>query len=431
MKVVPFYTVITSLLIGMCCIQCTLDEGTPGTSDPALTLQVHTDLSLINLSWTPVKVTGFKEYIILQSSGDIPNSPTPPVGQDVTVLDRINIVNNTTFSTTNILFSPTSCYKLYCSVDDRFMYSSTVCVESSTTIIPGFNDRADHAPGLPQIALFDRSNIKLTAYTDDDGTIFNSIPENNLSFPQLDLSTYQGTNRLYSFDLSFAQVRKYSFPNLTLQDQEFVGESIIGGLAWNNFVFMMLQSTSSGFRILNAETLTTIDSKPGLPGNRNIAVFDGDPILVLEISDVAINRYEVNSVGKVTHSDQFSTSIFQPSTQNTCDISNEYYIGGRLSTIVNKDAEIITSLESGNNVFSQMSRFSPDGTKAAIIVSDFNAVNLEIFDISNLPVATLLKTFSLPNATFADLYFKDNVINVIGVNFNSSSPQTFFLKLPI
>jgi len=43
----------------------------------------------------------------------------------------------------------------------------------------------------------------------------------------------------------------------------------------------------------------------------------------------------------------------------------------------------------------------------------------------------LLKTFSLPNATFADLYFKDNVINVIGVNFNSSSPQTFFLKLPI
>ena len=62
MKVVPFYTVITCLLIGMCCIQCTLDEGTPGTSDPALTLQVHTDLSLINLSWTPVKVTGFKEY---------------------------------------------------------------------------------------------------------------------------------------------------------------------------------------------------------------------------------------------------------------------------------------------------------------------------------------------------------------------------------
>jgi len=152
---------------------------------------------------------------------------------------------------------------------------------------------------------------------------------------------------------------------------------------------------------------------------------------VLEISDVAINRYEVNSVGKVTHSDQFSTSIFQPSTQNTCDISNDYYIGGRLSTIVNKDAEIITSLESGNNVFSQMSRFSPDGTKVAIIVSDLNAVKLDLFDISNLPTVTLLKTYSLPNATFADLYFKDNVINVIGVNFNSSSPQTFFLKLPI
>jgi hypothetical protein len=431
MKVNPFYPVITSLLIGLCCIQCTLDEGDPGTSDPALTLNIDQELSVINLSWAPVKVTGFKEYIILQSAGEIPNSPTPPVSQEVTVLERINIVNDTTFSTTSILFSPTSCYKLYCSVDDRFLYSSTVCIEPSTTIIPGFNDRADHDPDLPQIALFDRSNIKLTAFTDGDGTVFKSIAENNLSFPQLDLSTYQGSNRLFSFDLSFAQVRKYSFPDLSIQDQAFVGESIIGGLAWNNFVFMVLQSTTSGFRILNAETLTTIDSKPGLPGNRNIAVFDGDPIIVLEISDVAIIQYEVNSVGKVIQSNQISATIFQPATQNTCDVNDEYYIGGRLSTIVNKDAEIITSLESGNNVFSQMSRFSPDGTKAAIIVSDFNVVKLEIFDISNLPSVTKSKTYSLPNATYADLYFRDNVINVVGVNFNSSSPQTFFLKFPM
>jgi len=431
MQVNPLYTVITSLLIGMCCIQCTLDEGSPGTTDPALTLQVNPELSLIKLSWTPVKVSGFKEYVILQSSGDIPNSPTPTVDQEVTVLTRINMVNDTTFSTTNILFSPTSCYKLYCKVDDRFMYSSTVCIQQTMTVIPGFNDRADHAPGLEQIALFDRSNFKLTAFTDEDGTIYKSIPENNLSFPQLDLSTYQGTNRLFSFDLSFAQVRKYSFPDLTLLKQQFLGESILGGLAWNNFVFVVLQSTNSGFQVLNAETLGYIDTEPGLAGSRNIAVFEGDPIIVLEIGDVAINRYEVNSLGKVIHTDQFPANLFQPGTQNTCDINNEFYIGGRLSTIVNKDAEIITSLESGANVFSQMCRFSLDGTKAAVIVTDFNVVNLDLFDISNLPVATKLKTFSLPNATYADLYFKDNVIHVIGVNFNSSSPQTFFLKLPI
>jgi hypothetical protein len=396
MKVNPFYTVLTSLLIGMCCIQCTLDEGNPGTSDPALTLRVDSEFSLINLSWTPVKVTGFKEYIILQSSGEIPNSPTPPVGQDVTVLARINIINDTTFSATNILFSPTSCYKLYCKVDERFLYSSTVCIEQSTIITPGFNDRADHAPDVPQIALFDRSNIKLTAFTDEDGTIYKSIPENNLSFPQLDLSTYQGVNRLFSFDLSFAQIRKYTFPDLTLQRQQFTGESILGGLAWNNFVFIVLQSTSVGFQVLDAETLGFIDTEPGLAGSRNIAVFDGDPTIVLEISDLVINRYKVNSIGKVIDTDQFPVNLFQPGTQNTCDINNEFYMGGRLSTIVNKEAEVITSLESGVNVFSQMCRFSPDGTKAAIIVTDFNVVNLDLFDISNLPVATKLKTIVCP-----------------------------------
>jgi hypothetical protein len=429
MKVNPFCLILFSLVIGMSCFQCTLDEGNPGSTDPALTLQIHPELSLINLNWAPVKVTGFKEYVLLQSAGDIPNAPTPTVNQDISVLARINDVNDTTFSSANTLFSPTSCYKLYCSVDDRFMYSGTVCINQTPAIIPGFFDRVDHDKDLPQIAMFDRVNFKLVAYTDADGTIYNSVADNLLSFPQLDLSTYQGSNRLFSFDLSTAQIRKYAFPQLTIQNQKSSSESILGGLAYKNFVFLTTQSTTSGFQILSALTLTTIDSKIGLSGSRNIAVFDGDTTIALEISDAAIIRYQVNSLGKVIDSDQFITGVSQPSSQNTCDVNSDYYIGGRLATIVNKDAELVTSLESGVNAFSQLCRFSPDGAEAAVIVNNNNTVELELFDISNLPAAIKIKTYSLPNATYSDLYFRDNVINVIGVTFNSSA-QTFFLQFP-
>ncbi len=431
MKNKPFYLVLLSLLIGLSCIRCTLDEGNPGSSDPALTLQVHTDLSLINLEWSPVKVTGFKEYIILQSTGDIPNAPTPTVDQDITVLTRTNDINNTTFSTTNVLFSPTSCFKLYCSVDDRFMYSGTVCINQSPVLLPGFYDRVGHDVDLPQIAMFDRVNLRLTAFTDTDASIYNSIEENNLTFPQLDLSTYQGTNRLFTFDLSTSQIRKYSFPELTLQNQINISQTIVGGVAHDNLVFLSLQSNFSGFQVLNAQTLSPLDSKTGLSGSRNLAVFPGDPQVVLEISDAAINRYEINSLGKVITTDQFITGVNQPSSQNTCDVNSNYYIGGRFATMVNKEAEVVTSLENGINAFVQLSRFSPDGTQAAVISNNNNAVNLELFDITNLPAAMLIKSYTLPNASFSDLFFRDEVINVIGVSFNSSSPQTFFLKFPM
>jgi len=431
MKKYPFYPVLFSLLIGLSCMQCTLDEGNPGSSNPALTLSIQPELSILHLNWQPVRTTGFKEYILLQSAGDIPNSPTPIINQDVTVLTRINEINTTTFSTTNILFASHSCYKLYCSIDDRFIYSGTVCADQPTTIIPGFFDRVGHDVNLPQIAMFDRVNIRLVAFDDSNDIITNSIPENNLSFPQLDLSVYEGTNRLFSYDLSSPQIRKYSFPELLLQNQRFLGETVFGGLAWKNFVFMAFQNSSNGFQILNASTFATIDTKQGLTSNRNIAVFEGDPLIVLEIADAAIIRYQVNAQGKVIQADQFSTGAPQPGTQNTCDFNTDYYIGGRLGSIINREAEVVTSLQNGVNAFTQFCRFTPDGTEAITIASNNVSTNLEIYDITNVLTPVKIKSYTLPNATFSDLYIRNGVLNLIGVNFNSSSPQTFFLQFPL
>ena len=430
MKINHLILVLIIITLSMSFVQCTLDEGTPGSNDPALTLQVHNELSLITLDWEPVKVTGFKEYIILQSTAEIPNSPTPPISQDVTVLTRINQVDITSFSTTNTLLTPVNCYKLYCSVDDRFMYSGSVCINQTNPVIPGFFDRADHDENLPQVAMFDRVNIQLVALNTTTGIVDNSIPESNMSFPQLDLSTFQGNARLFSFDLSSPQIRRYTFPDLVLLNQKFLSQSIFGGLAWKDFIFLLNQNGGFGFQVLNAETLNVIDNQNGLGGSRNIAVFERDPLSVLEIGDAGIIRYNINSLGKVVTSDQFITGAQQPGTQNTCDVNDEYYVGGRFATIINKDASVITNLASGLNSFTQLCRFSPDGSEVALIINNVNLVELQIFDISDLPATSKIQTYNLPVATYADMFYKDNAINVIGVSFNSSSPQTFLLKFP-
>jgi len=430
MKINHLILVLITITMGISFVQCTLDEGNPGTNSPALTLQAHSELSLITLDWEPVKVTGFKEYIILQSTAEIPNSPTPPINQDVTVLTRINQVDITSFSTTNTLLTPTTCFKLYCSVDDRFMYSGSVCTNQTTTVISGFFDRADHDADLPQVAMFDRINIQLVALNTATGIVDNSIPESNMSFPQLDLSTFQGTARLFSFDLSSPQIRRYTFPDFVLQNQKFLGQSLFGGLAWKDFVFLLYQNSTQGFQVLNATKLSTIDNQVGLAGNRNLAIFEGDPLIVMEIGDAGIIRYEINAAGKVVNSDSYITGAQQPNTQNTCDINDEYYVGGRFATIINKDADVITNLISGANSFTQLCRFSPDGSKVALITNNVNVVELQVFDISDLPATSKIQTYNLPNVTYADMFYKDNAINVIGVSFNSSSPQTFLLKFP-
>ena len=431
MKKPSIYPFALLLILGLATSQCTLDDVTPENPLPSLTLNVTTNHSLINLNWNPVNVTGFKEYVILQSAQNIPDSPTPPVDVNISVVKRIDERNVTSLSTTNTLLAFNLCYKLYVSVDDRFISSPTVCITPERNVLSGFNDKVTHYMEHPEIVMFDRVNTQLTVYNIDDNQVTNSILENNLSFPILDLSHHNGQYRLFTFDQSFNRIRRYSFPGLSFESQKNYSETILGGVASGDFVYMVLQG-ASGFQVLNANSLTVIDQRLFLSGNRNIAVFEGDPKTVLEIGDSGIMKYAINSVGKITAVEQFGQGVTQTSIQSSCDVSDQYYIGGRFATLVNRNGEVLQSLVSGINSFVQVARFSPDGTKALLVVIDQNVTSLDIVDISTLPTFTTLKSYELPVASYIDLFMKDDITHVIGVNFNAlSEPTTIFFKFPL
>lgn len=410
---------------------CTLDAPEDTQQVPALQLQVQQDLSLTNLSWPRVNVTGFQEYIILQSHQDIPNTSEPETNLNVAIAARFDDISVTSFSSINTLFTPQTCYKLYTKVNDRFLYSPTVCVENHLNIIPGFYDRVGYNKVDNDLVMFDRINSNLALYDLDTEALVSSKFENELSFPVLQVAHHVGGTFMYSFDQNIQRIRKYRLPELSLTNNHFVSNGLIGAFVDGPFVYTGTQFSQGSFQVLDSETFSLKDSRDGFTGQRNFAVFPGDTTTVLEIWDSRMRQYKVNHLGKVVDQNEFVGGVLQLSLQNTCDVSSTHYIGGRFSTIVDKDGNTIASLVEDINSLSIYCRFSPDGTKAIILGQDQQQFFLEIHDISGLPTATLLKRYELPSANYADLFVHDSIIHIVGIDFASSNSQTFILKLPM
>ena len=428
MKFIIPATVFT--LFGLCA-GCTLDNPAEGPQTAPLNLQVQQNLSLVNFTWPKVNVTGFAEYILLQSNTNIPDAPEPVINQNVAVMTRIDDVDVTSFSAVNTLFAPQVCYKLYTKVNDRFLYSPTVCINSQADLIGGFYDRVGYDKTNHDLVMFDRSNRFLSIYDLDNSVISANVPENNMSFPVVAVSTHQGITAAYMFDQNQGNIRKFNMPELGQVIQKQVFDGLAGGLVAGPWIFVGTQNASSSFQVWDANSFVVRDTRQGFTGLRHYASFPGDTTIVLELWDTGMRRYTINGGGKVITQNEFSTGVIQVSTQNASDVNDQYYIGGRFSTIVDKDANIISSLNEDVNTFAFFNRFSEDGTRVVALVQDQASFFLDIYDISNVASPLLIKRYALPLATYAELAVKHDIIYIVGIDFSSSVSQSFILKIPV
>ena len=410
---------------------CTLDDpGSSNTITP-LTLQADQNLSLTELHWNAVKVTGFREYIILQSTNEIPATPTPEVSANVTILKRIDDADVTSFSTSNILFTPDVCYKLYVSIEDRFIQSPNICVHQDFQLFNGFYDRAAHEDGIDEMVMFDRVNQRLSSYNYKEGTITRSVNEIFLSFPILELSQWEDNISLFAYDQSPGVLRKYRYPELTSSMSKDFGGVLFAANFHEQFIVAAIEDFNGSLKVLSRSNLSVLDSKQGLLGNRNVAVFEGDPLITLDISDNEILRYNIDGSGKLALIDTKAHGISQPSSQNAAAQGTDLFISGRLGTIVDRDGNIAGTLNSNPNETVWMARFSEDERKVVYGLNAGINLRLEIADISNLGNITRLSTFNIPSANYSDMVVEDGIIYLTGVTFDSGQAQTFTLKYPM
>lgn len=410
---------------------CTLNDPGASNNTPPLTLQAEQNLSLTELIWMPVNVTGFKEYILLQSTNEIPVSPTPVVSANVTVLKRIDDVDVTSFLTSDILFTPRICYKLYVSVDDRFIQSSNVCVDQDYKIFNGFYDRAGHENGLDGIVMFDRVNQHLSLYDYKSEEFVTTENDIVLSFPVIEVSTWQGTTNVFAYDQSPGRLRKYRYPELTSNTYKDFGGVLYAVKSFKDFAIAAVEDFAKGFQVIRKSNLNVVDFETGLSGLRNIAVFGDTSIIALEIGTNSINRYSIDDAGNSTFLESRPEGVSQLSTQQSSAQSRDYFIGGRFGDIVNSNGDIVTSLQSNPNEFIFMTRFNDDETKVVYGINNNIELRLEIVDVTNLPAINRLASYRIPNSNYSDIIIDGNIIYLIGVSFNSGQAETFILKYPM
>ncbi|MEO6133107.1 MAG: hypothetical protein ABIQ02_14795, partial [Saprospiraceae bacterium] len=143
----------------------------------------------------------------------------------------------------------------------------------------------------------------------------------------------------------------------------------------------------------------------------------------------SINRYAIDTTGKITQSDQILSGVTQISTQNTTANSDTYFVGGRFGAVVTREAETIGFITKDMNDFIVMNRFSPDRTKLVSIIENNASTRLEINDVSKLPLITRITSYEIPTVSYSDVIVEEDIIYVMGVT-SSGQAQTFILKYP-
>jgi hypothetical protein len=245
------------------------------------------------------------------------------------------------------------------------------------------------------------------------------------------MSTWENTTQVFGFDQSPAWLRKYNLPSLTAAQSKNYNHILWAVNVHQSFVFLAIEEPGRGFQVLNRQNLNLIDFATGLSGVQNIAVFQGDPLVVIAIGSGAARRYVLDELGRITSEEHIPAILHQPDLQGATAEGTTLFIGGGQGTIFNRQGAIIGGLTTSINAPLTMIRLSPDEKKTVYITNNFGIQSLEVADISNLPDVKKLKTFDLPFMNYADMFVADDIIYLIGTNFNGSQPQTFILKYPL
>lgn len=423
---------LTSLALLICggWSACTLDEPARAPDHASLSLNFTQEESLTHLTWDKVNVTGFKEYILLQSTSPIPDSPEPEVNQQVSVLKRINDLDITTFSVTPSLLAPQLCYKLYCAVDDRFLYSDNICIDQSYILIGGFYDRACHAYGVDDLVMFNRVDNLLTACNYTTGAITNSVSDIVLNFPSLQMVSNGINTNVYGVNQSPGWLRRYTYPELNATHSKSYNDILWAAYTHENFVFVGTSEFNKNFQILNASNLSVETTRPGVSSSQNIAAFGQEPITILTLGNAESKKYTISNTGEILSQQYINARLNSPDVQHNCGQGEEVFICGAFGEIFKVDGSKIGQLNLDFNSAVSLTRISPADEYAAVIINENGILRCKIFDIRELPTISIAQTFEVPQASYGDIIFEPDAILLTGTSFISSQQQTFILSFP-
>lgn len=133
--------VFTTLLLHSCKEK---ETTAPSESGYAFNLSIDDEKTL---TWESINASNFRRYIIVRSLDSIPDDPLPPNFSQSTVRFFVEDQETTTFTDFDFPVLGDRHYKVYIELEDRFVLSPTVTVESFSKGLPFCYSHAGIIPG--------------------------------------------------------------------------------------------------------------------------------------------------------------------------------------------------------------------------------------------------------------------------------------------
>jgi hypothetical protein len=356
------------------------DQGFPIQLNGAI------DGDSIRLNWANKRVTNFQRVVVLSSETPISVGLSPFAGPKI----ELNSTNSniTTFAKPIPLFQNKVYFKVYIEIDNRFIESNLLEINSSST---AFNGRADalrfHPDSNWMIAVVTNITNSLPILTVTDGKNQHILAQaalsdlNDPSAVNIGFHRYQNEENLL-ITTNAQRYLRYRLPDLVLLEEA----SFYPYYTWsilptkNDWLLTTQNDYSTAFSIRKLSSVSTLFKSYERPYNyyypRKLTFLNPDDLSFIEVSGSEIQRNRLNATsGAVIAAYNKSVPIqgYNPfGFEIPMTRDRAYFIPNISGSVYDQNLDVKYTVPINTNASTIDIEFSPDGKYVYILDQPFN-----------------------------------------------------------
>jgi hypothetical protein len=355
------------------------DQGFPIQLNGAI------DGDSIRMNWDNKRVTNFQRVIILSSETPILVGLSPFAGLKIEL--NSNNIDINTFAKAIPLFQNKIFFKVYIEIDNRFVESNTLEINSSNT---AFNGRADvvrfHPDSNWMIAVVTNltNSAPIITVTDSKNkNILGKVALNDLNDPtavSIGFQRYQNEENLL-ITTNAQRYLRYRLPDLVLLEETSFSPYYTWSIlpTKNDWLLTTQNDYSTAFTIRKLSSVSTIFKYYERSSNyyypRKLAFLNPDDLSFIEVSAYEIQRNRLNATTGAVIAAYNKSVLTQGVTPFGVEIpmtkDRAYFIPNLLGSVYDQNLDIKYNLPINANASTLDFTFSPDGKYVYILEQPF------------------------------------------------------------
>lgn len=369
-----------------------------------LTLNSELGNDKVTLRWEAANVSNFEKYVVLRSRNPIPAGLRPVFStSEQEIILQSDDIKTTEFVDESLPIVEKLYYKLYISIDDRFIESDAVVVNFDNLLVDGNGGVIKFVADSSWVILGDEftGTLRVLNYRTKGILASKPVQFTNADNMCLDVAVENGKQVLYWW-AGYNNFYKYSLPDLTQLNFWPVPFSGFSILVDDNLVYTTQYDYNQSFSPRRKTDMSVLKAHYRLDyyTHRTLAMLDKTTHRIVEASPYRILTYNVNPItGDVTNMAERSTNTFNVFYREMPVAKNgQYFIAQYDGSVYDQNLNFIATVPFVNNGYTDVD-FSPDGQFIYVAYQDFTFGNGTLIQKYTFPGMASVATRRFNNAT--------------------------------